>query len=134
MALEDVESSNFFVNAAYNILLRDESIVFGDPFAKLWTLKTLLSSQITAWRMLCNAISTKDNLLRRGIPMVCVQCPLCDVEEKTVRHPFFECMVSWRIWGMCLEWLGSSLVLHCDAQMHFKMFKPIGLKHAIIRC
>ncbi|KAK7342257.1 hypothetical protein VNO80_25202 [Phaseolus coccineus] len=35
---------------------------------------------------------------------------------------------------MCLEWLGSSLVLHCDAQLHFKMFKPLGLKHAIIRC
>jgi len=35
---------------------------------------------------------------------------------------------------MCLEWLGFSLVLHCDAQMHFKMFKPIGLKHVIIKC
>ncbi|KAK8470303.1 hypothetical protein PHAVU_004G108700, partial [Phaseolus vulgaris] len=35
--------------------------------------------------------------------------------------------VSWRIWGLCLEWLGFSLVLHCDAQMHFKMFKLIGI-------
>jgi len=62
------------------------------------------------------------------MPMACVRCPLCGVEEETVRHIFFECRVSWRIWGMYLEWLGSSLALHCDAQMHFKMFKPIGLK------
>jgi len=43
-------------------------------------------------------------------------------------------MVSWRIRGMYLEWLRSSLALHCDVQMHFKMFKLIGLKHVIIRC
>jgi len=30
--------------------------------------------------------------------------------------------------------LGTSSVLHCDAQMHFKMFKLIGSKHVIARC
>ena len=84
--------------------------------------------------MLSNAIATKDNLLRRGIFIVCDRCPLCGVEEETIRHLFFECRFSWRIWGLCLEWLGISLVLHCDAQMHFKMFKPIGLKHVIVKC
>jgi len=130
----DVESTNFYVNSAYNILLGEEATGSGEPFAKFWTLKTLPSSHFTAWRVLCNAIITKDNLLRRGIPMVCVRCPLCGLEEETIRHLFYECRVSWRIWGMCLELLGSSLALHCDAQMHFKMFKPIGLNHAIIRC
>ena len=66
--------------------------------------------------------------------MVYDRCPLCGVEEETVRHLFFECRVSWRIWGLCLKWLGFSFVLHGDAHMHFKMFKPIGLKHVIIKC
>jgi len=35
---------------------------------------------------------------------------------------------------MCLKWLGYSSVLHGDAQLHFKMFKPIGLKHVIGKC
>jgi len=105
-----------------------------NSFAELWTLKTIPSAQFTAWRVLCNAIATKDNLLRRGIPLACVRCPLCHLEEESVRHLFFECRVSWRIWGLCIKWLGASLVLHCDAQRHFKMFKPIGLKHTIIRC
>ena len=130
----DTGWTNFCVKVAYNILLGEESIVVGDPFVEFWKLKILPSSQVTAWRMLCNVIATKDNLFRRGIPMVCARCPLCGVEEETVRHLFFECRVSWRIWGMCLKWLGYSSVLHGDAQLHFKMFKPIGVKHVIGRC
>ena len=129
-----IGSTKFSVNVAYNILLGEEPIVVGDPFVEFWKLKTLPSAQVTAWRVLCNVIATKDNLMRRGIHMACARCPLCGVEEETLRHLFFECRVSWRIWGMCLEWLGFLSVLHGDAQLHFKMFKPIGLKHVIVRC
>ena len=116
---KDVQSTDFSMKAAYNILLGEEAAGSREPFAEFWTLKTLPSSHFTAWKVLCNAIATEDNLLRCGIPIACVGCPLCGVEEETVRHLFFECRVSWRIWGMCLEWLGSSLARHCDAQMHF---------------
>ena len=84
----DVESTDFFVKSTHNILLREESSVCGNFFTEFWTLKTLPSSHFTAWRVLSNAIVTKDNLLRCGIPMVCDRCPLCGVEEVTVRHFF----------------------------------------------
>ena len=84
----DVDSTDFFVKAAYNFLM-GESVVVEKSFAELWTLKTLPSAQFTAWRVLCNAIATKDNLLRRGIPLVCVRCPLCGVEEESVICLFF---------------------------------------------
>jgi len=71
-----------------------------------WNLKILPSAQFTAWRVLCNVIPTKDNLLRRGLLLMSDRCPLCGVEEELVRHLFFECRISWRIWGMCLKWLG----------------------------
>jgi len=130
----DVDSKDFSVKAAYNILMGEESVVVDELLTKFWTLKTLPSTQFTAWRVLCNVIPTKDNLSRHGIHLMSDRCPLCGVEEDSVRHLFFECRISWRISGMCLEWLGYSSVLHRDAQMHFRMFKPIGLKHAIIRC
>jgi len=63
--------------------------VYGNLFAEFWTLKTLPSTQFTTWRVLSNAIATKDNLLRRGISMVCDRYPICGVEEETVRHLFF---------------------------------------------
>jgi len=59
----DVESTDFSVKAAYNILLGEESKVIGDPFAEFRTLKIVPTLQFTAWRVLCNAIATKDNLL-----------------------------------------------------------------------
>jgi len=77
------------VKVAYNILLREESTVVGEPFVEFRKLKILPSSQVTAWRVLYNVIVTKDNLLRRGIPMVCARCPFCSVEEETIRHLFF---------------------------------------------
>jgi len=83
MDLEDVDSTDFSVKAAYNILMGEESVVVKEPFAKLWTLKTLPSTQFMALRVLCNVIATKDNLLRRGISLVCVRYPLCGVEEES---------------------------------------------------
>jgi len=130
----DVEFTDFSVKATYNFLLGEEPAEYKDMFVKFWKLKTLPSKQFTTWRVLTNTIATKENLLRHGISLLCDHYPLCDVDEETIRHNFFECRVSWRIWGMCLEWLRFSSVFHCDAQMHFKMFKLLGLKHATIRC
>ena len=127
-------STDFSVKTAYNILLGEESTVGEELFAEFWNLKTLPSVQFTAWRVLRNVIPTKDNLLRRGLLLISDRCPLCGEEEESVRHLFFECRISWRIWGMCLRWLGYSSVLHRDGQMHFRMFKPLDLKEAIIRC
>jgi len=70
------------VKEAYNILMGEEYVAVEEPFVELWTLKTLPLTQFTAWRVLCNVIATKDNLLRCGIPLMCVWCPLCGVEEE----------------------------------------------------
>jgi len=130
----DVDSTDFSVKATYQVLLGEENVEGEDVFASFWNLKTLPSAQFTAWRVLCNVIPTKDNLSRRGLLLISDRCPLCSVEEESVRHLFFECRISWRIWGMCVEWLGLSSALHRDAQIHFRMFNPIGLNHTFIRC
>jgi len=128
-----VDSMEFSVKAAYLVLLGEENVEGEEVFASFWNLKTLPSTQFMAWRVLCNVIPTKDNILRCGLLLISDRCPLCGVEEESVRHLFFECRISWRIWGMCLKWLGLSSVLHRDAQIHFRMFNPIGLNHAFIR-
>jgi len=78
------------VKAAYNILMGEESLMVEELFEDFWTLKTLPSAQFTAWRVLCSVIPTKDNLLRHGIPLMSDRCPLCGVEEESLRHLFFE--------------------------------------------
>ena len=89
----DIKSIELFVKAVYNILLGEEFAVYEDLFAKFWKLNTLPSAQMTTWRVLSNKIVTKDNLLRRGISLVCECCPLCGVEEETISHLFFGCRI-----------------------------------------
>ncbi|XP_068472094.1 uncharacterized protein [Phaseolus vulgaris] len=94
----DVVSINFSVKAAYNILLGEESVVDEELFTEFWTLKSLPSTQFTAWRVLCNVIPTKDNLLRCGLPLMSDRCPLCGVEEESVLGGIWVGIVS-EIWN-----------------------------------
>ena len=56
--------------------------------------------------------------------MVSSLCRLCGEKEKNVSHLFFKCKVAWRIWELCLSWLGCVSVNHFDAKVHFMMFCP----------
>jgi len=94
MDMGDVDNLDFSVKAAYKCLMGEMSVVDEDLFVKFWSLKTLPSAQFMAWRVLCNVIPTKDNLSRRGITLMSDRCPLCGVEEESVRHLFFECRIS----------------------------------------
>jgi len=93
-------------------------------FEKFWKIKVLPSAQTTTWRVLINSITTKNNLLRRGVLLVSSLCGLCGEEEKIVCHLFFKCKVAWRVWGLYLSWLGCFSVNHFDAKVHFLMFGP----------
>ena len=53
---------------------------------------------------------------------------MCNEEEETVNHLFFECKVSWRIWSLCFVWLRVLSVNHYDAKMYFMKFVPAGMK------
>jgi len=78
----DVDYMDFSVKAAYKCLMGEEPVVGEDLFANFWTLKILPSAHFMAWRVLRNAIPTKDNLSRRGIPLTSDRCP-CVVWKKS---------------------------------------------------
>jgi len=61
--------------------------------------KSLSSTQVIAWRVLQNSITTKDNLLRRRVILISSLCELCGEEEETINHLFFKCKVTLIIWG-----------------------------------
>ena len=90
----DVDNLDLSVKAAYKCLMGEMSVVDEDLFVNFWSLNTLPSAQFMAWRVLCNVIPTKDNLSRRGRTLMSDRCPLCGVEEESVRHLFFECRIS----------------------------------------
>jgi hypothetical protein len=51
-----------------------------------------------------NKVMTRDNLRKRGMPK-CLECSLCK-EIETVKHIFFECLISELLWDMVFEVFG----------------------------
>nr|ABN08733.1 hypothetical protein MtrDRAFT_AC158497g41v2 [Medicago truncatula] len=75
------------------------------------------------WRLLCNRLPTRGNLLRRNIVQpnnsLCVIG--CEVVE-TAGHLFLSCENYCIVWSLISAWLGLSLVHQNDLQQHYHQF------------
>jgi len=75
------------------------------------------------WKLVCNTPSapkwlfimmlvahgrlyTKDKMIHWGISVNPV-CPLCESENESISHLFFQCSVSASVWNKLLQWLGQ---------------------------
>ncbi|XP_019460146.1 PREDICTED: uncharacterized protein LOC109359906 [Lupinus angustifolius] len=70
----------------------------------LWSDAIPPSKSFIAWRLLNNKMPTDDNLKRRGCVMASI-CSLCNKEEETATHLFFNCPFSVHVWN----WLSTTL-------------------------
>jgi len=72
------------------------------------------------WRLLCNRLPTKDNLMRRSVIHTNdVSCAMgCDVTETTT-HLFLDCEMSHTLWLHVWNWVGLSVVTPCQIRHHF---------------
>ena len=113
----------FSVSSAYSLLRRDGEVVFSPTYSKLWSCKAVPSALVTAWRVLENKIATRANLERRGVLVGNPLCCLCGKEEESYRHLFFDCRFAWRVWCLCLKWLGVAFVSHIDPVLNFAHFR-----------
>ncbi|KAL8481726.1 hypothetical protein ACS0TY_028027 [Phlomoides rotata] len=119
----------YSVNKAYTMLLESETgsrPVGGDQvFLKLWKTWATRKAVLTAWKILKERVATKDNLIKRGANFSTVEraCPLCNKEEDNTRHLFFQCEVTFGIWGQIMKWLRISMVLHESPSTHFLQFR-----------
>ena len=81
-----------------------------------------------AWRLLRNRLSTKDNLVRRGIitsnNSLCVAAR-CDNTE-TAEHLFLHCDISTDLWNNVFNWLVISLVMPSFLRQHFMQFSKMA--------
>jgi len=59
-----------------------------DLFMSFWRINAQPSTHITAWRVLEDKITSKANLVRRGIGMINNICSMCGEEEETSSHLF----------------------------------------------
>jgi len=83
-----------------------------DQFVKLWKCRALPSAQHFAWQ-----ITTKDNLIGRGITLGNKMCVMCEIIEESVSHLFLSYSVASQIWNH----KNNSIFIHCkiDAEEVF---------------
>jgi len=76
-------------------------------------------------------ITTKTNLVRRGICMTTNMCCLCGEEEETTSYLFCTRRVAWLVWSKCFELMGVTSTEHREPKKHFESFKTSGVKKTV---
>nr|XP_007149613.1 hypothetical protein PHAVU_005G084400g [Phaseolus vulgaris]ESW21607.1 hypothetical protein PHAVU_005G084400g [Phaseolus vulgaris] len=92
-------------------------------FEFFWKVKTLLSKQILAWKVLQNKVATKDKLYRGGITIASDLCVICGEGQETTSNVFFACKVAWLICIKCYKWMNELIVQNSSLKSHFQQFR-----------
>jgi len=100
-------------------------------FKKFWKCKVVPSALVTTWRVLKNKLVTKANLEKRGITVVSSMCSLCEVEEETSTHLFFECRFAWLLWNHCCVCLGVQSAFHNIPLLNFSQFRMYNVPASV---
>ncbi|KAL8522493.1 hypothetical protein ACS0TY_012601 [Phlomoides rotata] len=121
---------HYAVKKAYSMLLQQKLGEMGEPredFNLIWNKTTPLKVRINAWRIIWERIPTTTQLQRRNAlpPNTNLNCPFCNEEQETVRHIFFECEFSYKIWMACLNWLGEYSVLPSNPSTNLLSFSRL---------
>jgi len=103
-------------------MLQDTSIGEGNEgFSELWKVMAL-PAQHFAQRVLVYKITTKDNLMNKGIIMSSTTCVMCAVEDEIINHLFFKCKIEWYMWNQYTKWFAIVGVHHFKVDHDFKQF------------
>jgi len=72
------EGGNYSVKSAYEVLQKSTPSVYSLAMDSLWDIKALPNALALAWRILKGKVSTRMDLIRRGIILPSTMCPLCN--------------------------------------------------------
>jgi len=78
----------------------------------------LSSVHVTAWRVLENNITTKDNLIRHGVAVESNLCCFYGVQEENLNNLFFGCIITSLVWNLSYVWLGMLSVDPINSYSH----------------
>ncbi|XP_006606686.1 uncharacterized protein [Glycine max] len=88
----------------------------------MWSLKIPPRASAFSWRLFKNRLPTRDNLRRRQVSLHTYSCPLCDLEEESVNHLFFNCSKTRSLWWEPMRWVNRVGPFPTDPKNHFLQF------------
>jgi len=105
------------------MLTSDGSNMVNGVSELIWHRHVLLKVSILAWRLFCNKLPTKANLVARG--MLGQDAQLCVAgcgEVETAQHLFVSCPIFSKLWHHVRAWIGVSGVDPIDVSDHCLQF------------
>ncbi|CAN1294473.1 hypothetical protein LINPERPRIM_LOCUS22473, partial [Linum perenne] len=66
----------------------------------VWKTPTILRHSFICWLLLLDRLSTRDKLLKWGIPCSSL-CVLCNIEDESREHIFLHCAYSVQVKRLC---------------------------------
>lgn len=115
-------SGVYSVKSAYETISDFGTEEHGLIFDLIWRSWAPSNARAFGWRVFLNRIQTKNNLIRRNIPIQNPTCTWCGNMEETTSHLLFHCSFAWKVWSLTLNWLGLYVVLPNEQKDHFLQF------------
>ncbi|PNX81962.1 cytochrome p450, partial [Trifolium pratense] len=113
----------YTVRGAYQLLTTMDSIIVDEAEHLIWHPQVHLKVSIFVWRLLCDRLPTKSNLVTQGILSFaahhCVSG--CGVAESAY-HLFIYCSTFGSIWALVRTWIGISSTGSTSIRDHFVQF------------
>eukprot|EP00253_Pinus_taeda_P035564 PITA_35564 len=130
------KSGEYYPKEGYSYLMKQKGWDIPEWWSKsIWKLTSPAKARLFLWCMLKGKIPTWDRLQARYL-IGPGRCPLCKLDEESIRHLFTSCTVSLKIWD---ELTGGSCPLHRAAPnrnrlrtkggpMNYKTAFPLGYR------
>jgi hypothetical protein len=115
--------TGYSVRDAYQLLTYQDSVIMGAAEDLVWHKQVPLKVSIFVWRLLCDRLPTKTNLVARGIlpPEVHFCVSGCGGVE-SAQHLFLLCSTFGSLWALIRSWIGFSAVDAYTLPDHFVQF------------
>ncbi|GJR73939.1 RNA-directed DNA polymerase, eukaryota [Tanacetum coccineum] len=101
----------------------DDLFLPSGPESTRWVKFIPIKINVFTWRARRDCLPTRANLIRRGVFMESVNCPICGLHEKNAHRIFFLCDLAQAVLCRICRWL-ESVVLVCQA--HIQHQEPFG--------
>ncbi|GKC19836.1 RNA-directed DNA polymerase, eukaryota [Tanacetum coccineum] len=96
----------FCVKDARNLI--DEVFLPKAPAATRWLKLVPIKVNIFVWKLQCDRLPTRNNLVRRGVHVPHACCPVCETGTEDVAHLFFLCEVARDVSRLICRWWNIS--------------------------
>ena len=121
----------FTTSSAYLCIKGDQpSLALNHDFNQLWEVKAPPRALTLVWRLLWHRLPTKENLLRRQVPLDNDLCTFCQNQVESASHLFFTCIKIMPLWWEFNSWVKEARVLHCRPVDNFTQHFSLAVSKA----